>query len=222
MSTLVDDLLLLARLDSGRPLDDAPVDLSALVVDAVGDAHAAGSGHRWLLDLPDNAVCVRGDGTRLHQVVANLLSNARVHTPPGTTVCTALTVDGPDAVLTVTDDGPGIPADLQGEVFDRFARGDSSRSRAAGSTGLGLAIVAAVVGAHHGSVQVDSIPGETRFTVRLPSVPVQREERSDPAVRTTDGSDREERRQASPAARAPNDLADARLSVSAGRLSSER
>jgi two-component system OmpR family sensor kinase len=169
MSTLVDDLLLLARLDSGRPLDAAPVDLSALVVDAVSDAHAAGPGHRWRLDLPDDAVCVRGDGTRLHQVVANLLGNARVHTPAGTSVCTALTVEGTDAMLTVTDNGPGIPAELQDEVFERFARGDSSRSRAAGSTGLGLAIVAAVVGAHHGSVGVRSRPGETRFTVRLPT-----------------------------------------------------
>ncbi|HEX7744367.1 MAG TPA: HAMP domain-containing sensor histidine kinase [Micromonosporaceae bacterium] len=168
MSMLVDDLLLLARLDAGRPLDAAPVDLSAIVVDAVGDAHVAGPGHHWRLDLPDEAVCVRGDSTRLHQVVANLLSNARTHTPPGTTVRAALTVEGTDAILTVTDDGPGIPADLQNEVFERFARGDSSRSRAAGSTGLGLAIVAAVVGAHHGSVAVASRPGQTRFTVRLP------------------------------------------------------
>jgi two-component system, OmpR family, sensor kinase len=171
MSTLVDDLLLLARLDSGRPLDVTPVDLSALVVDAVSDAHAAGPEHRWRLDLPDDAVCVPGDGTRLHQVVANLLGNARVHTPPGTTVRTALTLEGSDAVLTVTDDGPGIPGQLQHEVFERFARGDSSRSRAAGSTGLGLAIVAAVVGAHDGSVDVQSRPGETRFTVRLPGSP---------------------------------------------------
>lgn len=174
MSVLVDDLLLLARLDSGRPLEAAPVDLSALVVDAVGDAHVAGPEHRWRLDLPDEAVCVPGDRVRLHQVAANLLGNARVHTPPGTTVCTALTVEGTDALLIVTDDGPGIPGDLQDEVFERFARGDSSRSRAAGSTGLGLAIVAAVVGAHDGTVDVDSRPGETRFTVRLPGVPVDR------------------------------------------------
>lgn len=174
MSTLVDDLLLLARLDSGRPLEDKPVDLSAMVVDAVGDAHAAGPDHRWRLDLPEEAVCVRGDGARLHQVVANLLGNARVHTPPGTTVCTALTVDGTDTMLTVTDDGPGVPAELHDEVFERFARGDSSRSRAAGSTGLGLAIVAAVVGAHHGSVAVASRPGRTRFTVHLPGGPAER------------------------------------------------
>jgi two-component system, OmpR family, sensor kinase len=171
MTTLVDDLLLLARLDEGRPLEVTPVDLSALVVDVVGDAHAAGPDHRWRLDLPPDAVHVAGDDTRLHQVLANLLANARTHTPPGTTVSTALAVEAGDAVLTVTDDGPGIPGDLQHEVFERFARGDSSRSRAAGSTGLGLAIVAAVVEAHHGTVQVESKPGHTRFTVKLPVAP---------------------------------------------------
>jgi two-component system OmpR family sensor kinase len=169
MTTLVDDLLLLARLDEGRPLEATPVDLSALAVDVVGDAHAAGPDHRWRLDLPPDAVHVAGDDTRLHQVLANLLANARTHTPPGSTVSTALAVEAGDAVLTVTDDGPGIPEDLRHEVFERFARGDSSRSRAAGSTGLGLAIVAAVVDAHRGTVAVESGPGNTRFTVRLPA-----------------------------------------------------
>jgi len=168
MTTLVDDLLLLARLDAAQPLDRAPVDLSALVVDAVGDAHAAGPHHDWKLDLGPDAVHVRGDALRLHQVLANLLANARVHTPPGTTVHTGLVRDGDRAVLTVVDDGPGIPPEQQAEVFERFARGDSSRSRAAGSTGLGLAIVAAVVEAHDGTVAVASRPGETRSTVRLP------------------------------------------------------
>ncbi|MEV0717566.1 ATP-binding protein [Asanoa sp. NPDC050611] len=168
MTTLVEDLLLLARLDAGRPLADGAVDLTALVVDTVGDAHVAGPGHHWRLDLPTEAIVVSGDGPRLHQVLANLLANARMHTPPGTTVVTGLTVRDDTAVLTVTDDGPGIPAGLQGEVFDRFARGDSSRSRAAGSTGLGLAIVSAVVGAHRGDVTVASEPGRTVFTVRLP------------------------------------------------------
>ncbi|WP_231931975.1 sensor histidine kinase [Micromonospora echinospora] len=168
MTSLVDDLLLLARLDSGRPLVSEPVDLSALVVDAVSDAHVAGPEQRWQLDLPDEAVEVSGDAARLHQVVTNLLTNARVHTPPGTTVTTTLRAEPDTAVLTVADDGPGIPAELQPEVFERFARGDSSRSRAHGSTGLGLAIVAAVVDAHHGRVEVDSRPGRTLFTVRLP------------------------------------------------------
>ncbi|MEV4727705.1 sensor histidine kinase, partial [Micromonospora humida] len=171
MTSLVDDLLLLARLDSGRPLATGPVDLTALVVDAVSDAHVAGDGHRWQLDLPDEAVEVPGDAVRLHQVVANLLANARVHTPPGTTVTTRI-APVPGAVeLSVTDDGPGVPPELRDEVFERFARGDSSRSRQHGSTGLGLAIVAAVVEAHHGTVELESRPGRTVFTVRLPATP---------------------------------------------------
>jgi two-component system OmpR family sensor kinase len=168
MTTLVDDLLLLARLDSGRPLDRDPVELSGLVVDAVNDAHAAGLEHRWLLNLTDEAVIVPGDTARLHQVLANLLANARTHTPPGTTVTTSLTLEQGQAVISVTDDGPGIPQHLQPDIFERFARGDSSRSRAAGSTGLGLAIVAAVVEAHGGTVEVASRPGQTSFVVRLP------------------------------------------------------
>ncbi|KAA9153620.1 HAMP domain-containing protein [Amycolatopsis acidicola] len=169
MTTLVDDLLLLARLDAGRPLEESEVDLSRLVADAVGDAHIAGPQHRWKLELPDYPVSVTGDAQRLHQVLANLLANGRTHTPPGTTVTTRLAVsaDG-SAVLTVTDNGPGIPPDLLPNVFERFARGDSSRSRAAGSTGLGMAIVAAVVSAHHGKVHVHSRPGRTEFEVRLP------------------------------------------------------
>jgi two-component system OmpR family sensor kinase len=168
MTSLVDDLLLLARLDSGRPLAAEPVDLTAMVVDAVSDAHVAGPEHRWQLDLPDEPVSVTGDAHRLHQVLANLLANARVHTPPSTTVTTRLAPVAGGVELSVTDDGPGVPAELQPEVFERFARGDSSRSRAHGSTGLGLAIVAAVVEAHHGEVAVASRPGRTVFTVRLP------------------------------------------------------
>ncbi|HEX3788750.1 MAG TPA: HAMP domain-containing sensor histidine kinase [Pseudonocardiaceae bacterium] len=169
MTTLVEDLLLLARLDSGRPLEQEPVDLSMLVVDAVSDAHVAGPQHRWRLELPEEPVTVTGDGARLHQVLANLLTNARTHTPAGSTVTVGISASRlGEAVLTVTDDGPGIPPELLPQVFDRFARGDTSRSRAAGSTGLGLAIVAAVVAAHHGTVEVDSRPGRTAFTVRLP------------------------------------------------------
>jgi len=173
MSELVDDLLLLARLDAGRPLDSAPVDLTRLVVDAVGDAHAAGPDHVWHLDVPDDVVEVLGDESRLHQVVGNLLANARSHTPPGTTVSVSLTVPGGSAarqaVLAVVDDGPGIAPELLPDVFERFARGEGSRTRGAGSTGLGLAIVAAVVEAHGGSVAVESRPGRTAFTVRLPA-----------------------------------------------------
>ncbi len=168
MTALVEDLLLLARLDSGRPLEHVPVDLSRLVVDAVSDARVAGADHHWRLDLPAEPVIAPGDAARLHQVLANLLANARTHTPPGTTVTTALSTSDLEVVLSVTDDGPGIPGDLQPEIFERFARGDSSRSRAAGSTGLGLAIVAAVVQAHGGEVDVESGPGRTEFTVWLP------------------------------------------------------
>ncbi|GLZ37358.1 ATP-binding protein [Actinokineospora sp. NBRC 105648] len=170
MTTLVEDLLLLARLDSGRPLLYETVDLSRLVLDTVGDAQVAGTEHHWRMDLPEEPVLAVGDQARLHQVLANLLANGRTHTPPGTTVTAALRRSGDEAVLTVSDDGPGIPPELLPEVFERFARGDGSRNRAQGSsTGLGLAIVSAVVQAHHGSVNVVSQPGSTVFTVRLPA-----------------------------------------------------
>ncbi|CAN5766730.1 two-component system sensor histidine kinase TcrY [soil metagenome] len=168
MTHLVEDLLLLARLDSGRPLERVQVDLSQLAVDAVSDAHIAGRDHHWNLDLPDEPVLVTGDAARLQQVLTNLLGNARTHTGPGTTVTLSLSTDMRGAVLRVADDGPGIPNDLQSEVFERFARGDSSRSRLVGGTGLGLAIVAAVVKAHHGTIAVRSVPGDTEFVVRLP------------------------------------------------------
>ncbi|MEV5652550.1 HAMP domain-containing sensor histidine kinase [Nocardia sp. NPDC052254] len=169
MTALVEDMLLLARLDSGRGLEHEPVDLTQLTVDAVSDAHIAGSDHRWNLDLPDEPVVITGDAARLHQVLTNLLANARVHTGPGTTVTVALHRDrSGTAIWRVADDGPGIPAELQPEVFERFARGDSSRSRRAGSSGLGLAIVAAVVKSHGGEIDLDSAPGHTVFTVRLP------------------------------------------------------
>ncbi|MEV7803634.1 HAMP domain-containing sensor histidine kinase [Microbispora sp. NPDC088329] len=180
MGTLVDDLLLLARLDAGRPLAREEVDLTRLVIDAIGDARAYGPDHRWRLDLPEEPVTVPGDPDRLHQVVANLLGNARAHTPPGTTVTVALShrapghrvsgPPGPDTVeLTVTDDGPGIPEDLRGEIFERFVRADKARTRASGGSGLGLAIVRAVVAAHGGTADVESRPGRTAFRVMLPA-----------------------------------------------------
>lgn len=168
ITRLVEDLLLLARLDSGRPLEREPVDLSRLAVDAVSDAHVAGPDHQWELDLPPEPVVVTGDAARLHQVVTNLLANARVHTGAGTVVTTRLTTEPTGTVLQVIDNGPGIPAELQSEVFERFARGDTSRSRKGGSTGLGLAIVSAVVKAHNGTITVSSAPGHTEFAVRLP------------------------------------------------------
>ncbi|MER5734993.1 MULTISPECIES: HAMP domain-containing sensor histidine kinase [unclassified Streptomyces] len=171
MTGLVDDLLLLARLDAGRPLSYEETDLVPLVVDAVGDARAAGPDHHWRLELPGEtgAPAVRGDAARLHQVLLNLLANARTHTPPGTTVTAGVRAEGTDVVVEVRDDGPGIPPGLLPTVFERFARGDASRSRQAGSTGLGLAIVRAVVVAHGGEVTVDSVPGRTVFSVVLPA-----------------------------------------------------
>jgi len=168
MTALVEDLLLLARLDAGRPLEHADVDLTRLVVDAVTDAHVAGPGHRWELAVPDEPVVVPGDAARLGQVLANLLANARTHTPPGTTVTVSVDADAGGARLRVADDGPGIAPDVLPHVFERFARGSASRSRETGSTGLGLAIVRAVVTAHGGEVEVASSPGRTEFTVRLP------------------------------------------------------
>ncbi len=178
MGGLVEDMLLLARLDEGRPLAPHPLDLGRVVVDAVGDARVAGPEHRWELRVPDGRVRVIGDAARLTQVVVNLLANARTHTPPGTRVSVDLAIvrqptaddpDGEHAVLVVADDGPGMPAELAAEAFERFTRGDSSRSRAAGSTGLGLSIVEAVILAHGGRVRLDSVPGAgTKVTVRLP------------------------------------------------------
>ncbi|MBV8349715.1 MAG: HAMP domain-containing histidine kinase [Mycolicibacterium sp.] len=172
MTHLVEDMLLLARLDAGRPLDEVPVDLSSMVVDAISDAHIAGPDHQWSLDLPDEPVVVTGDGPRLHQVLANLLAICRTHTPAGTSVTVSLAADGAGgATLAVVDDGPGIPPERQPEIFGRFVRGDSSRSRRDGSTGLGLAIVDAVVKAHHGTIDLDSVPGRTEFRVQLPGPP---------------------------------------------------
>ncbi|MFI5805691.1 sensor histidine kinase [Streptomyces sp. NPDC051561] len=226
MTGLVEDLLLLARLDAGAegvagkpgadshsdsgsdsgcdsgcdsgsgsglakspgtPLSWESTDLLPLVVDAVSDARAAGQEHLWRLELPDEPVLVRGDPARLQQVLVNLLGNARTHTPPGTrvTACVRTEEAGREVVVEVRDDGPGIAPELVGRVFERFARGDVSRTRAGAtvggggsaaasgmpvaSTGLGLAIVRAVVGAHGGTVGVESEPGRTVFSVRLPA-----------------------------------------------------
>ncbi len=198
MTVLVDDLLLLARLDAGRPLEREPVDLSRLVIETTSDARVARGDHHWRLDLPDEPVMVQGDEHRLHQVMANLLSNAGKHTPAASTVSVALALgatatvtgattagtaavqrgvvpSGPRVELSITDDGPGIPPELLPDLFERFTRGDTGRARevsAAGkSTGLGLAIVDAVVAAHGGCITVTSRPGMTRFAILLPLLP---------------------------------------------------
>ncbi len=198
MSVLVDDLLLLARLDAGLPLERAPVDLSRLAIDVTSDARVARGDHQWRLDLPGDPVLVLGDEHRLHQVLANLMSNAGKHTPPGSTVTLALAVGagvpaddtsgvgvvrrgvrpaGPRVRVSITDDGPGVPPELLPELFERFTRADTSRARdaqdAGKSTGLGLAIVDAVVAAHGGSITVTSRPGLTRFAIFLPLLPGQ-------------------------------------------------
>ncbi|MFD7874217.1 ATP-binding protein [Streptomyces sp. NPDC059766] len=170
MTLLVEDLLLLARLDAGRPLQFEQTDLVPLVVDTISDARAAGRDHVWRLELPDEPALVSADAARLQQVLVNLLANARTHTPPGTTVTARVQRRGPWLCVDVQDNGQGIPPDLLPHVFERFARGDSARSRATGSTGLGLAIVQAVATAHGGAVTVDSVPGRTVFTVHLPAL----------------------------------------------------
>ncbi|MFF8026417.1 sensor histidine kinase [Streptomyces sp. NPDC007896] len=168
LTVLVEDLLLLARVDVGRPLQFEQTDLVPLVVDTISDARAAGPEHIWRLALPDEPALVLADVARLRQVLVNLLANARTHTPPGTAVTARVQRRGTWLCVDVEDDGQGIPSQLLPHVFDRFTRGDSARSRATGSTGLGLAIVQAVAAAHGGAATVDSRPGKTVFTVHLP------------------------------------------------------
>ncbi|MEV0093783.1 HAMP domain-containing sensor histidine kinase [Streptomyces sp. NPDC050738] len=174
MTRLVDDLLLLARLDAGRPLEREPVDLTLLVLTATDDARAAGPAHRWILDLPADPITVTGDAHRLQQAIGNLLANARTHTPPDTEVSIALTRGEAEVCLSVTDNGPGIADEIQPEIFGRFVRADHARSRSTGSTGLGLAIVQAVITAHGGDITVASSPGHTTFRLTLPGTDGQR------------------------------------------------
>ena len=167
MSVLVEDLLLLARLDQGRPLDSLPVDLSTVVGQAVDAARAVEPDRRIDLDTP-GPVTVSGDSYRLRQVVDNLLANVRIHTPPETPAEVSLTVTDGTAVLRVADRGPGL-GDAAAQVFERFYRVDPSRSAASGGAGLGLSIVSAIVAAHQGSVAAGDRPdGGAVFTVTLP------------------------------------------------------
>ncbi len=170
MSLLVDDLLLLARLDQGRPFEPAPVDLGTIVEDAVDAASAIEPRRPISIESPATGedLVVDGDAARLRQVVDNLLRNAEVHTPPGTPVHVKVSRQGSLAVLSVSDEGQGIDTEEQARVFDRFYRGNEART--GGGTGLGLSIVAAIASAHGGNARVESVPGEgATFIVELPA-----------------------------------------------------
>lgn len=168
MGKLVDELLLLARLDQGRPLDRGPVDLARLTADAVADARASAPERPIDLESPERLI-IEGDEERLRQVAANLLSNAVAHTPEGSPIHVRLGEMHGMAALEVADEGPGIAPDERDRVFDRFYKVDASRKQAGGGMGLGLAIVASVVEAHGGRVELVSASGQgARFLVNLP------------------------------------------------------
>jgi two-component system OmpR family sensor kinase len=172
MGMLVEDLLLLARLDQQRPLTIGPVDLAAIAGDAVHDARAVQPARPIALHLDESLVdvpVVQGDEARLRQVVGNLLTNALTHTPPDARVTVSIGGDAESVTLRVADDGPGMAPEAAARAFERFYRVDTSRTREAGGTGLGLAIVASLVAAHGGSVDLVTTPGEgATFVVRLP------------------------------------------------------
>jgi two-component system OmpR family sensor kinase len=167
MSLLVEDLLLLARLDEGRPLERSPVELADIVSEAVETAHMVEPGRPIAVEL-DSAV-VLGDRDRLRQVVDNLLANVRAHTPPGTPAHVTLRRSNGSVSVVVADSGPGMSEEQVAHVFERFYRTDGSRARASGGVGLGLSIVSAVTEAHGGSVSATSRPGEgATFRIELP------------------------------------------------------
>jgi two-component system OmpR family sensor kinase len=175
MTGLVEDLLLLARLDEGKELVYDMVDLNQLVLDAVADQAMAGMEYDWGADVGEEPVLVAGDRARLTQVITNLLANARTHTPEGTAVTATVSLEGSGsasrAIVRVHDTGPGISPELQSRLFTRFVRADASRARKTGGSGLGLSIARAIVEAHHGEISVESEPGSTTFTVSLPAKP---------------------------------------------------
>lgn len=171
MAALVEELLLLARLDEQRPLHLVATDLSAVALDAVTDARAVEPERPITLEAP-SPVIVAGDPARLRQVVDNLLRNVRVHTPEGAPAVVRVSAHGGVATLAVRDSGPGLDAEALPHVFDRFWRRDHSRTRATGGAGLGLAIVTALATAHGGSVSVaNNATGGATFTVTLPLAP---------------------------------------------------
>lgn len=168
MSSLVEDMLLLARLDAGRELERHDVDLTRLVVEAVDDARVVDPKRKWMFDVPDDPITVSGDEQRLHQAVTNLLTNASRHTPPKTVVTVRMRVEAGEVVIEFHDNGPGIAPDLLPTLFDRFTRGDSSRTRASGGAGLGMSLVEAIMHGHGGTANVTSEPGNTTFALRMP------------------------------------------------------
>jgi two-component system OmpR family sensor kinase len=173
MGVLVDDLLLLARLDQGRPLLQEPVDVARLVADTAADVQVTSLGHPISVDVPSESVYVLGDEHRLQQVFVNLLANAVQHTPDGTRVAIAVHSIGDEVVVEVSDTGPGMSDAIRARAFERFSRAEESRTRRAGSaggSGLGLSIVAAVVAAHHGTVGLSSSRDGTRARVALPAI----------------------------------------------------
>jgi two-component system OmpR family sensor kinase len=171
MGHLVEDLLLLARLDESRPLERSPVDLAEIARQAVEAARAVGPEWQLRVDAPQ-PVIIAGDAGRLRQVLDNLLANVRAHTPPGSTATVTVARGADQAVIQVSDDGPGISAEDAARLFERFYRADASRSRASGGAGLGLSIVAAIVAAHGGTVAAAPVPPPGHgavFTIRVPA-----------------------------------------------------
>jgi two-component system OmpR family sensor kinase len=170
MTSLVEDLLLLARLDQSREMTMEPVDVSTLIKEAVASAQAAGPDHEIAVELPEDEVFVLGDSLRVHQVIANLLANARTHTPAGTKIVVRAKQDDSGTYVSVSDNGPGLSVESQAKIFERFYRADPSRVRnGVEGTGLGLSIVDAVMQAHGGNVSVESELGKgATFTLFFP------------------------------------------------------
>ena len=170
MGSLVEDLLLLARLDQSRDMDSKPVDINKVVEDAVISARAAGPDHPVEFISSNDEIFTLGDEVRIHQVVANLLANARAHTPAGTPITVSLSTTDAGVEVTVADKGPGLSLEDQNRIFERFYRTDASRVRTGSDgSGLGLSIVDAVMRAHGGSVSVESAPGMGAvFTLLFP------------------------------------------------------
>jgi two-component system OmpR family sensor kinase len=172
MSILVEDLLLLARLDQHRPLDRQPLDLRAVVEDSVNDFQAVQPGRPLTVELPATPSVVNGDEARLRQVVANLLTNIRMHTDPDVPAHITLRLAGDRAQLVIADEGPGLAEPDTAHAFDPFYRSEDSRARSSGGTGLGLAIARSVVEAHGGEITLASTPGKgAALTIWLPLEP---------------------------------------------------